>query len=124
MRITQGDQLTVRIRVRQGNDGPAIDLTGATFTSYFPADDGGVLEIPNEDHTIEDQTTNKGWVQIALSAEQSALLKVGELLSFTVKVEQASSIKHFHANKSLTVVSASPVEDQKPKSNIFIGAGL
>lgn len=126
MQITQGDAITLRVCIREGAGGPPQDLTGATFTSYFPAEGGGVLEIPNSQHTPEDQEDeeHQGWVGIAFSAEDSAKLKLGKFLSFTVKVTQGEAVKHYHSQKGLSVLSPSPVEQKRPQSNILIGGAL
>ncbi len=124
MQITQGDAVSLRVKIRVGNKGPSVNLTGAEFTTTFQAEGGGLVTIQDEDHSIEDQEDHPGWVDIWMSSENSALLMPGKFLSYTVKVVQGEAIKFYHSGKGLTVVKQDPNEQVTPASNIFIGGGL
>jgi hypothetical protein len=120
--ITQGDALSLRVHVQEGENGPGIDLTGATFETSFTTAEGSPLVLDDSYHTIEDQTApeTKGFLGIALSSDDTQLLKLGKFQSFVMKITNGAVVTHHRASK-FSVLSATPNEDVKPESNILIG---
>lgn len=127
MQITKGDAVTLKILIRAGAEGAPADLSGASFESSYPAEGGGVLTIPNAQHSIGDQSEEseeRGYVSVAFTAEDTEQLLLGRNLNFVVKVTQGPAVKHYHSSKALTVLSSSPVPAPVPASNIFIGGAI
>lgn len=105
IQITQGDDVTIELTILNG-EGDAVDLTGASFTTYLKKADGTTLTVANSDHTANaNQVTNKGKFTFVLSAATTALLKAGVGLNIVTKVVQSSVATHYHGTRLLTVLS-------------------
>ena len=97
IKITQGDALSLTLKC------PSHDLTGATLTTVFQNDDLTTLEVANSAHTIDsDQTTNTGQFTVALTALQTAGLKLGRS-SISTKVVQTGVTRQFKGTDILAV---------------------
>lgn len=109
LELTQGDSITLNLKALNGPAGAAVDLTGASFTTYLRATDGTLVEIANGAHAADaDQVTNKGVFTCALTTAQTALLKIGSGKEIITKVTMGSTVIYFHGVKALVVLSPNP----------------
>lgn len=108
IQITQGDDVTLRLQATNG-EGTALDLTGATLTTYLAKTDGTQLEISNGSHTLENQATNTGWFTVSISAALTATLQRGTNQDIITKIVQSGLAMHVHGEEVLTVLSNSTV---------------
>jgi hypothetical protein len=64
--FTQGDDVTLELIALDG-DGNPVDLTGASLSTQVLGPNGaGVTTFPNSQHTLANQTTNRGQFALAL----------------------------------------------------------
>ena len=104
--ITQGDEVEISLRC------PDHNLTGATLTTRLRKADDTWLELADGVHTKDaDQTTNPGLFTLALTEEQTALLKIGRSTLVT-KVEQVGTIRQFHG-VDILLVRDTPFDDDE-----------
>lgn len=108
--FTRGDDATLQIRIKR-NDA-YVNLTGYTFETYFRKADGTIFTVPNGDHTIVgDQTTDgdKGKLLVSIAAEDSALFKIGQTLTFITKVTNGSGKSvHYRGTGLLNIMDNEP----------------
>jgi hypothetical protein len=69
--------------------GDAKVLTGATFQTFIPAEDGSTLVIPNASHALG--TPTLGEVNLTISAANGKLIKRQKKVPFMTKVTIAGT---------------------------------
>ena len=100
--LTQGDALTMDLLFTD-NTGSAFNLTGATLTFEMLNSDNTLINIPNSQFTILNQTTNTGEVNMFLNGTTNA--KVG-IRTVIAKYTNGTSILQFRGQ--FTVLTSKP----------------
>lgn len=102
--ITRNDAVTLTITANK--DAAGHDLTGATLETRLPgAKVGEVIVIGDDAHTLGNQNTNPGRFSVALTAAESARLRIGDNLPIITRATQGASVVHFHGAQTLRVLS-------------------
>lgn len=109
--LTQGDVATLNLKAVDVN-GMAIDLSGASFTTYINGANGQAIQsFPNGQHTANpDQINFKGDFALALSAGDTALLGLSGHKEILTAVLVSSTTIYFRGFNLLAVLPAVPLE--------------
>lgn len=106
VKFTQGDKSTITLTLTDGN-GNAVDITGASFESYFLGPNSITVTISNSAHTPT--VPASGTLTVALTAAQTASIEDGAGKEIITKVTFLNGdIMHFHGREVLTVYKAAP----------------
>jgi hypothetical protein len=95
LKVTEGDALTLALRAKTGSSS-YLDLTAAVFETKLVGKTG-IKTIGDSSHVkAADQVANPGRFTLALTAAETADLKLGARKEIITKVTQGSSVLHFH----------------------------
>lgn len=76
--FTQGDDLTLQL-IATDDAGNPVNLTGATLSTQILGANGvGPVTFPNSQHTIANQSTNRGQFALALASAGADTTSCGE----------------------------------------------
>lgn len=106
--FTQGDTTTLAL-IATDDQGNPVDLTGMSLsTQILGANSVGPVTFPNGQHTIADQSTNRGEFSLALSAMDTPTCGEGEHKQIITQASITGTITYFRGNNLLTVYPAPP----------------
>lgn len=109
IKITRGDDVTIVLTAKNG-EGVAVDLTGATFTTYVKSETGDTVSFANSKHTADpDQVANLGKFRLQLESTDTERLAPGEGKEILTKIVQSARSVYFHGRKILTVLPNQPI---------------
>jgi len=109
--FSQGDQVVLHFVATDGNGQP-LNIWGATLTTKLKKADQTILDIPNSQHTILDQTnpTTVGQFLVSLLSSDSTQVGVGQQKDIVTDVDQGSTVVYCHGTGILNVFSNDPAQ--------------
>lgn len=111
--ITQGDSVVFNLTATDGNGLP-VDITGGVLTTYIRGPDGIVVSFPNSQHSIKNQTTNKGQFTLTLATGDTSGLAVGPDREVITKIvlgdDPTIGTTYYHGPAILTVLPPVPIQ--------------
>lgn len=109
IKFTQGDTPTLTLTATTNCGVDKLDLTGATFESYFKGPNNTTITIPNSQHTADpDQVVNKGKYLLALTSGNTLAIAAGERKEIITKITIGGVITYFHGKNIVTVLPNTP----------------
>lgn len=106
--FTQGDTATLGL-IATNDTGLPVDLTGASLSTQILGPNSiGPITFGNGQHTIADQTTNRGEFSLALAASDTGDCGEGQHKQIITQATISGDITYFRGNNLLTVYPAPP----------------
>lgn len=108
--FTQGDTVTLNLLALDDENNP-VDITGAVLNTQIlgPNTVGPVTFGPGQ-HTVLDQSTNRGEFTLALGDMDTLECGEGQHKQIVTVADIASAFTYFHGNNILTVLVAVPLQ--------------
>jgi hypothetical protein len=106
--LTQGDDASL-VFYAYDEDGVAVDLTGATFSTTVRGSSGTVTFVNAKHAADADQVTNKGKFTLSLSAADTATIKAEPRKEIVVKTVQSGAAKYYRG----VVLKVLPLSPQR-----------
>ncbi len=111
--FTQGDTVSLYL-IATDNNGDPVDLTDAVLTTQILGPNSvGPIIFPDAQHTIANQTTDKGKFQLDLSSDDTAACGLGpskQIITEAVIGGMSPSTVYYRAVNILTVNVSSPIQ--------------
>lgn len=110
LEFTQGDTVTLEL-IAIDDSGNPFDLTGASLdTQILGANGIGPITFPNGQHTIANQTTNRGQFALALAPSDTNSCGVGGGKQILTTAAISGAVTNFLGNNILTVNPPVPIQ--------------
>jgi hypothetical protein len=110
LEFTEGDNATLSL-VATDDSGNPKDLTGASLSTQILGPNGiGPLTFPNSQHTIANQTTNRGQFSLALGTGDTAACGEGTGKQIITEASVSGVITFYRGVNILTVYPSVPLQ--------------
>lgn len=108
--FTQGDTAVLEL-MAVNDQGNPVDLTGATLeTAMLGSNIAGVVNFQNSQHTIANQSTNRGQFFLTLSSDDTLSVGEGRHKQILTSVAVSSTLTTFRGINILTVYPPVPIQ--------------